>query len=92
MPRLRRTGHGSQTHVETLAMLAPLAIFLLIMLIACTLTLLICWGYDTHIAEIEASRSRPVVLKFPVYSRRMRLHFRRPAPRLLELRKRRVEG
>jgi hypothetical protein len=73
-------------------MLAPLAVFMFTMLIACTLTLLICWGYDAHIAETEAPRSLPVVLKFPAYSRRRRPHFRRPAPRLIELRQRRVEG
>jgi hypothetical protein len=73
-------------------MLAPLAAFMFTMLIACAVALLICWVYDAHIAEIEGSRSLPVVLKFPAHSRRRRPHFRRPAPRLLELRQRRVEG
>jgi hypothetical protein len=42
-------------------MLAPLAVFLVIMLITCTLTLLICWAHDTHGAEIEGeTESRPL--------------------------------
>jgi hypothetical protein len=73
-------------------MLAPLAVFLLTMLIACTLALLICWACDAYTVEIDAPRSLPVVLEFPVDSRRRRPHFRPPAPRLLELRQRRVEG
>jgi hypothetical protein len=73
-------------------MLAPLGVYLLTMLIACTLALLICWACDAHTAEIDNLRSLPVVLKFTVYSRRRSPHFRRPAPRLLELPQRRVEG
>jgi len=38
-------------------MLAHLAVFLLIMLIACTLSLLICWAYDTDQSEIGARHS-----------------------------------
>ena len=66
-------------------MLAPLGVYLLTMLIACTLALLICWAYDAYTAEIETPQAIPVVLRFPVYSRQRRLHFRRPAPRLLNL-------
>jgi hypothetical protein len=40
-------------------MLVPLGFYLLIMLIACTMILLICWAYDTASAAIEAGRSRP---------------------------------
>jgi len=47
-------------------MLAPLAVFVEGMLIACTLTLLICWVYDNYGAEIEAGGSRSAVLELPV--------------------------
>jgi hypothetical protein len=46
-------------------MLAPLAVFLLILLITCTLALLICWAYDHDGAEIDAGPSRPAILEFP---------------------------
>ena len=46
-------------------MLVHLAVFLLIMLITCTLTLLICWAYDNDGVEIDAGRARPAVLAFP---------------------------
>jgi hypothetical protein len=45
-------------------MLAPLGFSLLIMLIACTLVLLICWAYDSRKASLEAGRSRPTDLNF----------------------------
>jgi hypothetical protein len=32
-------------------MLAPLGLYLLVMLITCTMILLICWAYDTGNAE-----------------------------------------
>ena len=48
-------------------MLEPLGLFLTILLIACTVTLLICWVYDTHRAKVEAGRSRQAVLEFPVH-------------------------
>jgi hypothetical protein len=62
----------SQTRGETSEMLTPLALFLLMMLIACTLTLLICWAYDTVGAEIEARRPRPAVLELPVHPHKRR--------------------
>jgi hypothetical protein len=40
-------------------MLAPLGLYLLIVLFACAMGLLICWAYDTEWAEIGATRSRP---------------------------------
>jgi hypothetical protein len=40
-------------------MLAPLGLYLVIMLITCTMSLLICWAYDNDSAEIRATRSRP---------------------------------
>jgi hypothetical protein len=60
-------------------MLAPLAVYLLTMLIACALALLVCWACDAHTAEIDAPRSLPVVSKFPVYPLRRKTHFRLPA-------------
>ena len=57
---------------ETSEMLAPLSVFLFIMVITCTLTLLICWAYDTVGHQIEAGGSRSAVLEFPV-----QLHKRR---------------
>jgi hypothetical protein len=50
-------------------MLAPLAVFVSVMLIACTLTLLCCWAYDATRAETEAevTRSRTAVFTFPVH-------------------------
>jgi hypothetical protein len=60
-------------------MLAPLAVFLLIMLIACTLTLLICWVYDTVQPEIEARQSGSADLHSPVIP--IRGDFRRFVPR-----------
>jgi hypothetical protein len=56
----------SQTRGETSEMLAHLAVFLLMMLIACTLALLICWAYDTNQLEIEARQSGPADLEFSV--------------------------
>ena len=53
-------------------MLAHLAVFLLIMLITCTLTLLICWAYDNDGVEIDAGRARPAVLAFPDRSHKRR--------------------
>jgi hypothetical protein len=47
-------------------MLAHLAVFLLIILIACTLALLICWAYDTNQLEIEARQSGLADLEFSV--------------------------
>jgi hypothetical protein len=47
-------------------MLVHLAVFLGIMLIACALTLLICWAYDTDQLEIEARQSGPADLEFSV--------------------------
>jgi hypothetical protein len=47
-------------------MLAHLAVFLLLMLIACTLSLLICWAYDTDEPEIGARQSGPADLEFSV--------------------------
>jgi hypothetical protein len=40
-------------------MLAPLGLYLLIVLFTCTMGLLICWVYDIDRAEIGATRSRP---------------------------------
>jgi hypothetical protein len=40
-------------------MLAPLGLYLLIVLFTCTMGLLICWAYDNAGAEIGATRSRP---------------------------------
>jgi hypothetical protein len=54
-------------------MLAPMAVFLLVLLITCTIALLICWAYDNDGVENEAARPRPVVLKFPVHRHRNRL-------------------
>jgi hypothetical protein len=45
-------------------MLAPLGFYLVIILIACTTILLLCWVYDTARAEVEARRSRPADSKF----------------------------
>jgi hypothetical protein len=47
------------THEEAAEMLAPLGLYLVIMLFTCTLSLLICWAYDTDRAEIRSTRSRP---------------------------------
>jgi hypothetical protein len=57
----------STTRGETPAMLAPLAVFLLILLITCSLTLLIIWAYDKIGADIEAGPSCPAVLEIPVH-------------------------
>jgi hypothetical protein len=65
-------------------MLVPLGLYLLIMLITCTMILLICWAYDTERAEIEAGRSDPADLEFPVRPNARRSHIRFPAPRLPE--------
>ncbi len=53
-------------------MLAHLAVFLLILLITCSVTLLICWAYDNDGSEIEAGPSRPAVLEFPVHRHKRR--------------------
>jgi hypothetical protein len=53
-------------------MLTPLAIFVLIMLVACTLSLLNCWADDTVGAEIEAATPRPAVLELPVHPHKRR--------------------
>ena len=53
-------------------MLAPLAVYLSIMLITCALALLICWAYDNDAAEIAAGSSRSAVLEFPVHPHKKR--------------------
>ena len=57
---------------ETSEMLTPSAVFLFIMVVACTLTLLISWAYDTVGHQIEAEGSRPAVLEFPVQPHKRR--------------------
>jgi hypothetical protein len=56
----------SKIRGESSEMLAHLAVFLLIILIACTLALLICWAYDTNQLEIEARQSGLADLEFSV--------------------------
>jgi hypothetical protein len=65
-------------------MLAPLGFYLLIVSVACTTILLICWAYDTDKAEIEPGLSHPADLEFPVHPHARRSHARFPAPRLPE--------
>ena len=48
-------------------MLAPLAVFLAIMVITCTVILLICWVCDNDGTERETEPSRPAVLEVPVH-------------------------
>jgi hypothetical protein len=71
-PAHRPPAARSETPGETSEMLAPLAVYLLILLIACTLSLLIFWAYDTDGTEIEAGRSRPAVLEFAVHPHKRR--------------------
>jgi len=63
-------------------MLAPLGNYMFIMLMACTTILLICYAYDTYRAGIEAGRSLPVDLEFPVHPQPRRSRVRFPATRL----------
>jgi hypothetical protein len=67
-------------------MLATLAVFVSILLIACTLAALIFWIYDSAEIGSEAGVSRAAMSEYPVRARRRPPHFRRPAPRLLERR------
>jgi hypothetical protein len=53
-------------------MLTQLAVFLLMMLVACTLSLVICWVYDSNIAAFQSGELQPVVLGFPVPSHKRR--------------------
>jgi hypothetical protein len=62
----------NQIRGETSEMLAPLAVFLLLLLITCSLTLLISWAYDNCGVDIEAGPSRLAVLEFPVHLHRKR--------------------
>jgi hypothetical protein len=67
-------------------MLAHLALYLTIMLSACTMILLMCWVYDTASAEIEAGRSRPADWEFHADRHAIRSHVRFPLRRLSERR------
>jgi hypothetical protein len=65
-------------------MLSPLAVSMAVMVITCSMSLLICWAYDIHRAEIEAGRSRPADLEFRIHHRTGRSQLRFPAPGLLQ--------
>jgi PEP-CTERM motif len=65
-------------------MLTPLAVYLLMLLIACTLSLLVCWAYDTDHAAIDAGRFGPVDSDIRVRPRKRRFpatrgHLAQPA-------------
>jgi hypothetical protein len=61
-------------------MLAPLGFYLLMMLIACTTILVICWVDDTIRAETKAGRSRPANFGSPVHHHGRKSHVRISAP------------
>ncbi len=50
-------------------MLAPLAVYLSIMLIICTLLLMVIWAHDTVGQRLEGRGAHPAEPAFPVHSR-----------------------